>query len=64
MFACDAAGEQDPEPVVGEVAEPAAGTLDLLDQEVRRFDGTVARSSRVVIEDLGSPSSQRLREAT
>ena len=57
MLACEAAGEQDPESVVGEVAEPAAGALDLLDQEVRGFDGTVAHAGRVMVQDLNAPPS-------
>ena len=64
MVACEAAGEQDPEPVVGEVAEPAAGSLDLFDHEVGGFDGTVRRAGRVMVEDLGPPPSESLGEAT
>ena len=63
MFACEAAGQQDAEPVVGEVAEPAAGSLDLLDQQVRGFDGTVGCAGRVMVQDLGAPPPQRLRES-
>lgn len=58
----EACGEQDPEPVVVEVPEPAAGSLDSLDGEVRGFDGTVARAGGVVGEDLVTPAAERLRE--
>ena len=64
MLACETAGEQDPEPVVGEVAEPAARSLDLLDQQVRGLDWAVARAGRVMVQDLDAPPSQGLREAT
>lgn len=37
-----AAGEEDPERVVLVAAEPSAGSLDLLDEQVRGFDGGVA----------------------
>lgn len=60
----EAAGEQDAQSVVGEVAEPATGTLDLFDQEVGRLDRAVGRARRVVGEDLPAPASQRFGEAS
>ena len=63
-FAREAAGEQDPWPVVVEVAEAAAGSLHLLDQEVRCLDGAVARSRGVVSEDLAPLPPERLRESS
>jgi hypothetical protein len=57
-----AAGEQDAEPVVVDVAEPAAGALDLLDQEVGGFDRSVRCAGAVVVQDLGAPAAQRLEE--
>src|SRR5690606_6404390 len=59
-----AAGEEDAEPVVGEVAVAAAGALDLLDEQVRRFDGAVAGAGVVVGDDLGPPPSQGLGETS
>lgn len=58
-----AASEEDAEQVVGEVAEPAARALDLLDQQVRCFDRTVARSGGVARQDLGPPTAQPLDRA-
>lgn len=41
----DAAVKQEPEPVVGEVAEAAADSLDPLDQQVDRLGGPVGGAS-------------------
>src|SRR5690606_36974955 len=59
-----AAGEEDAEPVVGEVAVAAAGALDLLDEQVRGLDGAVAGAGVVVGDDLGPPPSQGLGETS
>ena len=63
-FACEAAGEQDAEPVVGQVAKAAAGSFDLFDHEVGGFDGSVGCAGGVMVEDLGPPPSECLGEAT
>lgn len=57
MFACASGGEQDSEAVVGEVAEPAAGSLDLFDGDVGGFDLAVARARVMVGEDLVAPTA-------
>jgi hypothetical protein len=43
---------------VGEVGESAAGSLDLLDEEVHGFGGPVAVAGAVVVDDLGLPATE------
>jgi len=63
MLAYEAAAEQDPEPIVREVAEPTTGSFHLLDQQVRGLDRAIRGAGRVVGEDLVPPSTQGLRES-
>ena len=54
----DAAVQQQPQPVVGEVPEAMADPLHLLDQQVHGFGGSVgAASGGMEGEDLGLPGS-------
>jgi hypothetical protein len=54
----DAAMQQQPQPVVSEVAEAVADALHLLDQQVDGLDGPVgAAIGGMPGQDLGLPSS-------
>ena len=60
----DAAVQQEPEPVVGEVAETVADALDFLDEQVHRFGAPVADAAGVEVgEQLTSPGVDGAGEA-